>query len=190
MFSINSPTNKKLFVIDNFYSNPDEIRNFALLQEYKSDIRFYKGLRSATTFRPENIKAQFESIMGEQITQWNYAANGVFQLMTAEDFQVYHCDFQKWAAIIYLTPNAPFESGTRFYASRSTGIRESSGNESTMQKTFSGGFYDSTKFETVDSIGNIYNRLIIMRASCIHSAGPYFGNSLETGRLTHLFFFD
>jgi len=51
-------------------------------------------------------------------------------------------------------------------------------------------FYDSTKFDLVDSAGNVYNRLVIMDAHCIHSAGPYFGTSPETGRLTHLFFFD
>jgi hypothetical protein len=32
--------------------------------------------------------------------------------------------------------------------------------------------------------------MVIMNAKMIHSAGAYFGNSKETGRLTHLFFFD
>lgn len=190
MFNASTKMRKRLFVVDNFYEYPNEIRNTALQQQYKSDIRYYKGLRSTEVFRPDSIKTEFEKILGEPITNWNYQANGVFQLMTAEDFQVYHCDFQKWAAIIYLTPNAPFESGTRFYSSRTTGVRESTDDSEIMKKTFSGGFYDSTKFETVDSVGNVYNRLIIMSAQCIHSAGPYFGDSLSTGRLTHLFFFD
>ena len=51
-------------------------------------------------------------------------------------------------------------------------------------------FYDSTKFDIADSAGNLYNRLVIMDARCIHSAGPYFGQNKQDGRLTHLFFFD
>jgi hypothetical protein len=56
--------------------------------------------------------------------------------------------------------------------------------------SFASGFYDSTKFHIADSAANIYNRLVIMDARMIHSAGAYFGNSKETGRLIHLFFFD
>jgi hypothetical protein len=39
-------------------------------------------------------------------------------------------------------------------------------------------------------VGNIYNRLVIMDAQSIHSAGPYFGSNKTDSRLTHLFFFD
>lgn len=190
IFQINSYT-KRIFIVDNFYSNPDEVRNFALNQTFKSDLRWYKGLRTVEVFRPVELKLTFEKILGQSIQNWDYyGSNGVFQITTAEDPQVYHYDTQKWAAMIYLSPNAPLQSGTRLHKSNINNTRSCEESVELVNQAFSGGFYDSTKFDLVDSAGNVYNRLVIMDAHCIHSAGPYFGSSPETGRLTHLFFFD
>ena len=187
--SINKTFNKNLFIIDNFYNDPDEVRNFALNQiEYKNDIRWYKGMRSTECYRTNEMRQTFENIIGENITNWEQGFNGCFQITTAEDPQVYHYDQQKWAAMIYLTPNAPLKSGTRTHVSKLTGLRHSEQHD--IDSSFVFGFYDSTKFDIADSAANIYNRLVIMNAKMIHSAGAYFGNSKETGRLTHLFFFD
>jgi tetratricopeptide (TPR) repeat protein len=186
---INKSYSKKLFVVDNFYQNPDEVREFALKQEYKEDLRFYKGLRSTQIFHPRGIKEEFERIIGEKITDFPLSGiNGCFQITTSNDPQVYHHDLQKWAAMIYLTPNAPYTSGTRLHRSKINGTMHIS--EPNIQDAFSGGFYDSSKFDTIADAGNLYNRLVIMDAQNIHSAGPYFGQNMEDGRLTHLFFFD
>jgi hypothetical protein len=37
---------KRMFIVDNFYSNPDQVREFALSVDYEKDLRWYKGLRS------------------------------------------------------------------------------------------------------------------------------------------------
>jgi hypothetical protein len=188
-FIINKHLDRNLFIVDNFYNNPNEVRNFAMNQvEYKSDLRWYKGLRSTVCYRSDDIRRAFENIIGENINNWEQGFNGCFQITTAEDPQVYHYDQQKWAAMIYLTPNAPLESGTRTHISKITGLTHS--DQDGVDMSFASGFYDSTKFHIADSAANIYNRLVIMDARMIHSAGAYFGNSKETGRLTHLFFFD
>ena len=181
---------KSLIVIDDFYNNVDKVRQFALTVEYKEDLRFYKGLRSIKNYHQDGLKEVFEDLIGEKIVSFpdEGSNNGCFQITTSEDPQVYHHDTQKWAAMIYLSPNAPFHSGTRTHESRITSARHK--NDPYCQDSFSGGFYDSTKFDTIDSIGNVYNRLVIMDAQQIHSAGNYFGNSKETGRLIQLFFFD
>ena len=188
VFNIRKSLDRKIFVVDNFYENPDEIRNYALSIQYQSDIRWYKGLRSKDTYRPHSLKRAFEKIIGETINLWDDGYNGVFQITTSNDPQVYHYDQQRWAAMIYLSPDAPLESGTRSHKSKITGLRHSS--QEGVDNSFSYGFYDSTKFDIVDNIGNIYNRLLIMDAKAIHSAGPYFGNNEQNGRLTHLFFFE
>ena len=190
VFNINRGRNKKLFVVNNFYSNPDEIRKYALQQEFKEDIRYYKGLRTTRSYRTESMKRVFENIMGERIQKWDYDMNGVFQITTSNDVQVYHHDMQRWAAMIYLTPNAPLESGTRLHSSKINNVSHLTEGRGLIDEAFSFGFYDSSKFNLVDSAGNVYNRLVIMDAMNIHSAGPYFGNTPENGRLTHLFFFD
>jgi hypothetical protein len=187
-FNINKNYQSRMFIVDNFYENPDAIRKHALTMEFKEDIRYYKGLRTTTHFHPEGIKEAFEFIMGKKIKDFHGGINGCFQITTANDLQVYHYDLQTWAAMIYLTPNAPIESGTRLHRSKINGTRHSS--EPNIDEAFTGGFLDSTKFEVTDSAANIYNRLVIMDARCIHSAGAYFGDNKYNGRLTHLFFFD
>lgn len=190
-FYINNKQNhsRRMFIIDDFYANPDEVRHYALTQvEYEQDLRWYKGFRSKTVYRPKGLKESFEHIIGQKIIDFESCYNGVFQLMMSSDPQVYHYDSQRWAAMIYLTPNAPLESGTRLHRSKNNFTRHRDQPES--DDAFRGDFYDSTKFDIVDAAGNIYNRLVIMDAGCFHSAGPYFGNTMESGRLTHLFFFD
>ena len=188
MFAINPNIDKKLFVVNNFYSNPDAVRDYALRLEYVADLRYYKGLRSVGTFLFPGIKEAFERIMGIQIHDWNSGPNGCFQITSSSDPQVYHYDQQKWAAMIYLTPDAPVESGTRLIRNRLNHAGHV--NDPGIDQAFTGGFLDSTKFDTVDSAGNLYNRLVIMDAQSIHCAGPYFGQSREDSRLVHLFFFN
>lgn len=178
----------RMFIVDDFYSNPYDVRNFALSVDYENDLRWYKGLRSTEAYRDDQIKQSFEKIIGQPIVDWEQGYNGVFQIMTAEDPQVYHFDVQKWAAMIYLTPDAPIESGTRLHKSKINGATHR--DDPNVDAAFEGNFYDSTRHDIIDAAGNVFNRCVIMDAGCIHSAGPYFGDSKENGRLTHLFFFD
>jgi len=90
--------------------------------------------------------------------------------------------------MVYLTPNAPFECGTSMYAHKETRARHIS--DPGIDIAFDGGFYDSTKFELVDVVGNVFNRLVIFNGKCIHAASKYFGKDLEDSRLFHMFFFD
>jgi len=182
--------NKRLWVIDDYYSNPDKVRDFALNVEYSEDKDWYKGLRSKEQYISPGIQESFENIMGMKLKplKETHSMCGRFQICTAEEPIVYHVDTQKWAAMIYLTPNAPVECGTMLLKSRITKSRNSS--DPYHEGSFSGGYFDKTKFDVVDIIGNIYNRLIIMDAQCIHAACQYFGQSKNDARLTHLFFFD
>ena len=159
-------------------------------QEYYEDLTTYKGNRSKQQYVVPGTKEAFEKIIGKKITNWHdiYPMCGRFQYCTAEDDLVYHHDNQTLAGMIYLTPDAPYSSGTSLFAHKTTGVRniDEAGNEN----PFDGGFYDRTKFELVDTAGNVFNRLVLFDAKCIHSANEYFGTDLTNSRLFHLFFFD
>jgi len=43
---------KRIFVVDNFYSDPYVVREYALQQEFISDLRYYKGKRSRKPLLP------------------------------------------------------------------------------------------------------------------------------------------
>jgi hypothetical protein len=48
---------------------------------------------------------------------------------------------------------------------------------------------DLTKWELVDRVGNVFNRLILFDAHNYHMSQDYFGDSKENGRLFQVFFF-
>ena len=185
---------KRMFIVDNFYKDPDLVRQFALQQEFFDD-EGYIGRRTRQQFFLPGTKEAFEEIIGEKITKWEeYGMNGRFQHNWSGESLVYHCDAQKWGGMLYLTPDAPPECGTSTWRHKKTKIHHNSqinwdagqGVEVFNQKTFC----DRTPYELVDVCGNIYNRLVIFSGGCIHSASEYFGSSLEDCRLWHMFFFD
>lgn len=197
---VNPVIDKRLFVVDNFYEDPYAVREFALKQTYYEGEGAV-GFRTRKQFLFDGLKERFEEIMGEKIqdhTKDNYGwydsgINGRFQSCTAGTNQVYHCDSQKWAAVIYLTPDAPPESGTSFYRHKETKIHHNSqidwstdvGYKVFNQKTF----LDGTPYERVDTVGNVFNRLVIFDGGLIHSGNNYFGWDIESSRLFHIFFF-
>jgi hypothetical protein len=107
---------------------------------------------------------------------------------------VFHCDTQKWAGVIYLTPDAPPQAGTSFYRHKETKKRHSSeinwergeGLKVFNQHTF----LDASPYERVDMVGNVFNRLVIFDGNLIHSGHDYFGWDIASSRLFQIFFFD
>ena len=187
--TINRQPQKTVWVVDNFYSDPYAVREYALKQEFKPEIEYFKGSRSLDQYFVPGTKEAFERIMGIKIREWeSHGMCGRFQYCTAQDPLVYHNDGQTWAAMIYLNPDAPYCTGTSLYASKNGARRTSDPNFT--DDVFAGGFYDETKFELVDSIGNVFNRLFIFDAQNIHAASKYFGQTKEDSRLFHIFFFD
>ncbi len=187
-YEIPSRLTPSLVVVDNFYKDPDKIRNFALKQKFDEHPKYHKGKRTDILFKFPNLKTRFESIIGRKIKNWdNYGVNCCFQICIAGEQLVYHCDQQEYAGIIFLTPDAPPNTGTTFYRSKITKKRKIENDSNIVFKT---GVLDSTQFDVVDIVGNVYNRLVLFDAKMIHAASEYFGNSLDTGRLFQMFFFD
>jgi hypothetical protein len=188
-----NPNYKKNFVaVDNFYKNPDYVREFALRQNMVAHPESHKGCRTDDRFFAPNMKEVFEDVIGGKIANWYNEGycNGVFQYCTLNDPLVYHCDGQDWAGAIYLTPDAPYDSGTSFFAAKTTGDRDCTDPDFDYDKVFHGDFLSADRFDKVDEVGNIYNRLVIWNSRLIHAASSYFGQNAKDGRLFHLFFFD
>jgi SAM-dependent methyltransferase len=186
-----SPAHVKpaLVVVDDFLPNPDEVRMLALRQSYTH--MGSAGKRSLDQFHTLIDPLAFESLLQERITDWNkYAINGRFQFCTCEDPIVYHSDSQNRAGVIFLTPDAPIEAGLTLVRSRVTGARRTPQDAGTAARTYDGNLLDRTKWDVVDRIANIYNRLVLWDAQMIHAAASYFGTDIESGRLFWMFFFD
>jgi hypothetical protein len=174
-----------LIIVDDFYPSPDTVRNYALQQPFEIKGNF-PGARTKP-YLSDDVKAAigWNMSFAGGVTDWFEHANctGCFQITTASDRTWIHSDFyNKWAGVLYLTPDAPYTSGTAFYKHKSTGehSRVTDDHES----------YDYTKWDQYDTIGNRYNRLILFRADMFHASVDYFGKDLNDGRLIQVFFFN
>jgi hypothetical protein len=189
-----------LMVIDNFYTNALETRNYILTQEFKVRGN-YPGQRTtskANNQLKEMIEGYIQHFAGK-IVDWrmpteddNNSAiyNGAFQYTTSRDRTWIHNDgWNNWAGVLYLTPNAPVNSGTGIYrfkdGTRNVDEAEALGNKKIIDEYSQ----DYTKWELVDKVGNVFNRLVLFNSKQYHASMDYFGTNKENGRLFQVFFF-
>jgi hypothetical protein len=190
-----------LIIIDNFYDNAIETRNYILTQEF-----FVKGNypgKRTISYANEELKSIIQKYVepfGGKITDFPMPKedgsdagkiyNGSFQYTTSRDRSWVHIDgYNNWAGVLYLTPDAPLSSGTAFYKfyDGTTCAREMEilGNKEETDKWSQ----DLTKWEKVDEVGNVFNRLILFNSNRFHMSMDYFGDCKENSRLFQVFFF-
>ena len=158
----------KMFIVDDFLPNPDHVREQVLKLDFGITGQF-PGARSYAVDEDFQmfIMKRIESIMGVKVDTW-LMDSFCYQLCYEDVNSWVHKDTSDWAAVLYLTPNAPIESGTGIY-------KEITPDE----------------FELQDAVSNIYNRIVIYRGDQLHkSLLSGFGNDPESGRLTQVFFFN
>ena len=199
-FKIDPKQEGRFYVIDNFFEDPYAVRNFALQQKF-FDGEGAVGARTRKQFLWEGLRERFEEIIGHKIQDhtengygWNdIGINGRFQYCKAGTPMVYHCDVQRWAGLIFLTPDAPPQSGTSFYRHKETkrAHRDIIQTEGDVLEVFNNKtFLDPTPFEKTDTVANVFNRLVIFDGGLIHSGNDYFGWDLESSLLFKIFFFE
>ncbi len=101
-------------------------------------------------------------------------------------------DLCRYAAVIYLTPDPPPCSGTGFYRLRH---RNGALGGNACPPPYNN-LVDALKVTRLPPdawveemrVDNVYNRIILYKASLVHSASGYFGSTLQEKRLTAAFF--
>ena len=186
------------YIIDNFYSDVDEVRNFALQQEYPVSGN-YPGNRTKS-FLNDSMKETIESIVSPfygKVINWSEDSyTGSYQYTTSRDRSWIHADqTTKWAGVCYLTPNAPLSSGTGLFKHIPTGLTMAPKNPDgtyniELLNQINKDSQDMTKWELVDRVANVYNRLVLYRGDHFHISLDYFGQDINDGRLFQTFFFD
>ena len=97
--------------------------------------------------------------------------------------------WNNWAGVVFLSPDAPLSAGTSFYRFMDGSRSQEDTNFTKNQELIDRFTQDFTKWELVDRVGNIFNRLILFDAHNYHMSMDYFGDSKEYGRLFQVFFF-
>jgi len=195
------PTVKKptcnIIVIDDFYPNPEQIREDVLKQEFTVYGNF-PGERTRS-FATEELKANIQAYIPEPIVQFDIPPsndlfqrmdNGAFQYTTSRNRSWIHMDpYTNWAGVLFLTPNAPLTSGTGFYQFQDGTMTETDLIYKQNQAVTDRFAQDITKWKLVDQVGNVFNRLVLFNSKRFHMSMDYFGDTLENGRLFQVFFF-
>jgi hypothetical protein len=81
-----------------------------------------------------------------------------------------------WTGIVYLDPDAPLEGGLKLWRNRNP----------TRQFDW---MTAKANWELIDDLGNVFNRLLLIRGDIPHSGADGWGHGLDDGRLFQTFFF-
>lgn len=177
-------TDKNIIIIDNFLSNPDSVREFILKEEFSCDL-------SVKTYANDAIKKAIESHLHSPITKWDNCHNGRYEITTCRNTRIvkYHND-TVWSGVLFLTPHADAETGLGFHWCRGKIIKNYSDIKiHNHEEYYSVHKRDMSKWIQTDSIGNIYNRLVLFKSNKFVSDLQYFGICKNTGRLIQVFYF-
>ena len=190
-----------LIVIDNFYNNALETREYILKQDF-SVRGNYPGQRTISYANQNlmDIIQKYVEPFGGKIKMFpmpnsdnsnsDKIYNGSFQFTTSRDRSWVHVDgFNNWAGVLYLTPNAPLSSGTAFYQFHDGTMYEADTEIFNNKREIDSCTQDLTKWKIVDRVGNVFNRLILFNSKRYHMSMDYFGTNKEDGRLFQVFFF-
>lgn len=177
-----------MIVVDNFINNPIGTRHFALQQPFTTKGNF-PGKRTKS-FADETWIPYLEKYLPneEKITWFDthpFSYNGAFQICTENDGNSWiHADCTDWAAVLFLTPGAPAESGLSLFRHKASNTMEDTVNDVKFNP------YDTEEWELTGFAGNVFNRLVMFRGRQFHKASAYFGQNNEEGRLFQVFFFN
>lgn len=196
-----------IIIVDDFYAHPMKLREMALKSRYAEiSATDYPGYASQMRLETDAIEQSFSKLIGTPllIDRERFTWGG-FRFITEESGSkpVVHADVAAdWAGMVYLTPNCDMSLGTGLYQHKSSGFT----GPPTDREARALGFCDAAEFddrvirpdkadlskwELRRMIEPVFNRLVLFRGGDnYHAPLSGCGDSPETARLTHIFFFN
>ena len=195
-------------VINDFYDNPDAIRQFALAQKYKfrheeTGLDYvYPGCRTQDLHALDpSLQA---TVLKKLVSVFHLAEHDAMRWAISSSFQsvseiygqgVIHTDTNTiFAGVLYLSPNAPLDAGTSIYRKNASFSQEKyqqacDANDARFKKgdiVMDTSFH--SMFDEVIRVNNVYNTLILFEGDMHHAANHFFGSTLADSRLAQVFF--
>jgi Family of unknown function (DUF6445) len=195
-------------VIENFYQNPDAIRKFALAQKFTyckevPNIEYvYPGARTKDLSLLN--KDLFDKICTKLVSVFHNAEHDTMRWLITTSFQsvseeysqgVIHTDSNTvFAGVLYLTPDAPLNSGTSLFKPNKTfdeekyqqALVDNDVRFKAGEIAMDTGYH--SMFDEIVRVNNVYNTLIIYEGRHYHAANQFFGKTLQDSRLAQVFF--
>ena len=194
--------------VDNFYSNPEEVRKFALAQEYQPHPQGkWPGTRTKdlslidNSFASDFCNKIFSLYYNIYNTEIKWRVSSFFQKIEAYDLDPtsiknkgwIHFDDAIFAGIIYLNKEYNHDSGTVLYDIKDKNLydKNQQAKKDFFQRQDTEGYEDlllkhNSNFVETVRYNNKFNRLIMFDSEVAHTAHNFFNNSEP--RLTQVFF--
>ena len=197
----------RAIIIDNFYADPDAVRELASNCPYVP-----KGQLSQNFAGEESMEAYFTSALVKKLEQAVNSriivdpqrnAFGRFRLAKSADKRrtKVHSDNTDWTAVVYLTPDDSCQGGTQFFKHIPTGL-ESPPTEEDLKllgmtreefdvNVVLRDSLDPSKWEVTEEVSMKYNRCALIKGKqYFHGSSHLFGDEFKNARLTQNFFFN
>jgi len=202
---VNTQFRKNIIVVDNVYSNPDAVRQFALNTEYEEyGGKNWPGRDSLYEHGKEELTQMCSQIVGEKLTTKPCNKCSYFRMTKENEYGTQDIHFDPnpglvWAGLIYLTPITHSTGGTKFWKHKQTewefaptqqeAAQHGIQSHEDMVNFFNIEGKDRNKWDETDNIAFKYNRLVMFNPFLFHSNGNWFGTTNQDARLIQLLFF-
>ena len=135
----------QLIIIDNFYEDPDEVVAWAKTLEFTQGNGNHPGWRTLQVTENASVKNYIQNLVrpfGGEITMWDWHPNGTFSKTNVTDINWVHADcYNTWAGVVYLTKDAPLNSGTSIFKHKPTGLTSAPSLKDLVLKFFTGALF-------------------------------------------------
>lgn len=193
-----------IIVKDDFYDDPLKVYKEALNANYH-EPKNYTGFRSRNVYHEPGVKQKLEKILGIKINRWDKDPkdeNGVFYFGYAKgkhkEVPGVHSDYphDDITALVYLTPDLPFDCGTSLWMHKKTGLCDPPTAEdgrrlkmkvNEIRNMFEADTKQRSKWVEMDRIGYRFNRLVAYPSGALHSATKHYGSAIDDVRLYQTF---
>ncbi|MCH8808234.1 MAG: hypothetical protein IH993_00145 [Proteobacteria bacterium] len=193
---------QSLIVIDDFYPDPEAVRQTALGYAYPegSGPRTFPGRNSRQKHLPQAMDQAVSQVIGARVAgdPNPETTHGKFRITLAAEKSRYlvHADptLLDWVGVIYLNLPAQCRGGTAFFRHKGLNSDRTPMSQeelaaygpASVGELLSQDGNDPDKWLHLMTVPMRFNRLILYRPWSWHSAGAAFGTSLEDGRLIQL----
>ncbi len=193
-----------LIVVDDFLPDALAFREAALRLTYPEQEGAFPGRNSLERLEIEGLPEYISQLTGERLRPMAPAGSyAKFRITLASDVGrgKVHVDPGYWSGILYLSRAEDCQGGTDFFRHKRTNTDR---RPMTPEEVAALGYasyddshrdiierdgLDHTAWENSMTVPMRFNRLVLLRPWLWHTAGPGFGDNLESGRLVYLMFF-
>ena len=170
----NKPCTCNTIIINNFYTNPNQTRATMLLSDFDNNGYTQK------TFINNDIGQHIYKHMNKcfkNIINFDNAINGRCKLNTIKNNESIANNTYHWTGILFMTPNAETKYGIETYEYLGVGDWKENIN-------------DESCWKVIDTIGNIYNRMVLIPGFVFYKVKGGFGENKNDGSLIQQFYFN